>query len=886
MPKENIELIAFNRGIISNLALARTDLRRTALSAEIQTNWMPRTLGSMMLRPGWQYYNSSRSNNYAVYIPFIFATSDTADIEMTENYMRVSVGNTVISRPSVSTAVGDGDFGSAVSWTDASDTGASATISGGEAQLMGSKFGAAILKQQVSVAGGDQNVEHALEITVTRGPVTLRVGSSDGDDDYISETNLGTGSHSLAFTPTGDFWIELFSYERYTTTLTNCTVAASGAMELPTPYAEADLTKIRYDQSADVIYLAAYGYQQRKIERRGTRSWSIVLYEPLDGPFRLLNVSRTTLTPSGINGNITLTASRSYFKSTNVGSLFQLTSTGQRVDESFTDENQESDVIRVTGVGAGQRTFSITRSGTFTGTITLQRSVSEPGSWVDVTTYTGAGTTNYNDGLDNQIVYYRLVVKSGDWTSGTAITEMFYEYGGITGVVRVTAFNSATDVDAIVLKSLGNTDDTTDWAEGRWSDRRGWPSSTAFFEGRKWWFGKGQVNASISDAYESFDPDQEGDSAPIDRSIASGPVDNIPWGLPLNRLMLGAEGGEHSVRSSSFDELVTAANFNLREPSTEGSAEVQAVKVNDRGMFVQRSGTKLMQLSITDSVSYDYASQDLMELAPELGQPSIVRIAVQRQPDTRVHCVRSDGKVVVLVDEPAENVLCWVLVETDGEVEDVWVLPGDIEDEVYYSVKRTVNGGTVRYKEKWAMESEARGGTLNKIADSFVTYTGSSTATITGLSHLEGEEVVAWGDGKDLGTYTVSGGQITLTEAVENCVVGLGYTAQFKSSKLAYAAGGGTALTQIKTFSGLGLILADVHYQGLEYGQSFDDLEPLPLIGDDDEEIAEHTVHENRDIELLPVEHEWLTDPRICLQAQAPRPCTVLCAVTDVNTNA
>jgi len=34
------------------------------------------------------------------------------------------------------------------------------------------------------------------------------------------------------------------------------------------------------------VYVACDTLQQRKIERRGARSWSIVLYEPEDGPFR------------------------------------------------------------------------------------------------------------------------------------------------------------------------------------------------------------------------------------------------------------------------------------------------------------------------------------------------------------------------------------------------------------------------------------------------------------------------------------------------------------------------------------------------------------------------------------------------------------------------
>ncbi len=46
-------ILAFNRGLISQLGLARTDLKRMALSGSIQTNLMPRMLGSAMHRPGF-----------------------------------------------------------------------------------------------------------------------------------------------------------------------------------------------------------------------------------------------------------------------------------------------------------------------------------------------------------------------------------------------------------------------------------------------------------------------------------------------------------------------------------------------------------------------------------------------------------------------------------------------------------------------------------------------------------------------------------------------------------------------------------------------------------------------------------------------------------------
>ena len=52
MPRASQAVLALNRGIISRYGLARIDLERTGMAAEEMTNWVPRVMGSMSLRPG------------------------------------------------------------------------------------------------------------------------------------------------------------------------------------------------------------------------------------------------------------------------------------------------------------------------------------------------------------------------------------------------------------------------------------------------------------------------------------------------------------------------------------------------------------------------------------------------------------------------------------------------------------------------------------------------------------------------------------------------------------------------------------------------------------------------------------------------------------------
>lgn len=884
MPRANVPLQAFNRGVVSKLALARTDIDRIALSAEIQENWMPRTLGSMMLRPGLGYIGQTKDNARAKYLKFIFSTDDTALIELTDRAIRVLVNDQLVSRQAVSTVVANGEFSSDLSaWDDVDESGAESTWSAEGMLLLGTGFNAAIRRQLVSVLDADVGKQHALRVIVGRGPVSIRVGTSPDNDGYIAETTLGTGSHSLTFTPNGAFYVQFSSRSRFPIIVQSVGVESGGVMQLSSPWYEDDLPNIRYDQSGDVIFIACKGKQQQRLERRKNGSWSIVAYEPLDGPFGIESVSGVRITPSAISGAIGLVSSAPLFRATHIGALFRLESSGQTVSSQLSNDGQFTDYVRVTGIG-DSRNISIVKSrqgaGPWTGTLTLQRSVSEPGAWVDVGTYNlDAGTIDFNDGLDNQIIYYRIGFKVGGWTSGELTVSLQFSGGSRSGVVRVTGFISETSVNAIVLSQLGGTDSTEIWFEGDWSPKKGWPSAVALYEGRMWWAGGDKVWGSVSDAFDSFDFETEGDAGPISRSIGSGPVDTINWIVPLLRLIIGTQGSEATARSSSFDEPLTPTNFNIKHPSTQGSTNVPAIKIDNRAIFIQRGGVRVYELNY-DSQSYDYGSQDLTVLCPEIGNPGIVAIDAQRQPDTRIHCIRSDGTAAVLVTDNAENVTCWVNIKTDGLIEEVVTLPGLIEDRVYYLVNR--NGQ--RCLERWAMESDCHGGQLCKLADSHVYHSGAPVSSLPGLAHLNGRSVVVWADGKDIGEHVVSGGQISFSKAHSNVVAGLGYEAPYKSTKLAYAAGMGTGLAQRKRIENVALIMADTHAQGLQYGPDFETMDDLPR-EERGEYVPDGHIWESYDNDAFEFSGEWDTDSRICMMAQAPRPVTILAAIIGIITH-
>jgi hypothetical protein len=889
MPRIATAVYALNVGEVSRLALARVDLERMRLAAEEQLNFIPQVLGPAMLRPGTEYLTSTRVDAAAKLVPFVFSASVTALLELTDFRMRVLLDGVPLARPSVTASVTNGTFaGNLTGWTDSDEAGAtSAYASGDLMSLTGTGSNFAIREQQVTVT--ETGVEHGLRVTVARGFVNFRVGSSAGTDDLIAETVLREGVHSLAFTPSGNFHIWVAARTTFPALVSSIVVETAGTWEIVTPWPESALPLIRFDQSGDVLFCACDGFQQRRIERRSQRSWSVAKYFVDDGPFRAPNLSSTTITNSSLSASTVLTASRPLFRAGHVGALFRLTHSGQAATADLSSADQFTTPIRVSGLD-NFRQFGIVVSGTFTATVTLQRAFGDPVGWEDVPleSYTAPVSKAYADGLTNQIVFYRLGIKTGDYTSGTATALLTYTSSIQTGLCRITEVNSATQAFADVLSTFGNTNATSDWSEGEWSSLRGWPSSVAFHDGRLWWGARDTLYGSVSDAFESFDDGLEGDAGPITRSVATGPFEGIRWLLSLQRFLAGTASQEVSIRSSSFDEPITPTAFTARAASRRGCANIQAIGVDSQGIFVQRDGRRVFEGAFDASLQ-DYATVDLTRLKPEMCDPGVVAMAVQRQPDTRIWFVLSDGRAALLTYERADEVVAWTRIETTGgAIESVAVLPGRDEDDVYFVVRRTIAGATKRYIERMTKQSEARGGALNKVADCHVVYTGAATATITGLSHLNGRQVVVWANGAPLVTQaamlTVSGGSVTLPSAQTNVVVGLPYKGRFKSTKLAYGSALGTALGQMKRVDRVGLVMADVGWRGVRVGKSFSDLRGLSTTYRGKPLAAGAVLTEYDDVPDC-FNGDWGPDERICVEVSAPYPATIMGVSLQMTTN-
>jgi hypothetical protein len=96
--------------------------------------------------------------------------------------------------------------------------------------------------------------------------------------------------------------------------------------EIATPYGAQHLDRLKWTQSADVLYLCHPDLQPRKLTRTGHTSWTLTALDAQDGPYGEVNgESAKTLQPSATTGSVTITAAGfAPFVAGDVGRLVRL----------------------------------------------------------------------------------------------------------------------------------------------------------------------------------------------------------------------------------------------------------------------------------------------------------------------------------------------------------------------------------------------------------------------------------------------------------------------------------------------------------------------------------------------------------------------------------
>jgi hypothetical protein len=376
----------------------------------------------------------------------------------------------------------------------------------------------------------------------------------------------------------------------------------------------------------------------------------------------------------------------------------------------------------------------------------------------------------------------------------------------VQGYVEITSFTSDTLVNATVIETLDGSIATDDWAIGAFSDDSGYPQSVGFHEQRLWLggttFDPQTVFASKTLEFENFTQGAL-DSDGITYEIATEQVNAIRWISTGRGLAIGTSGGVFIFSSGADFVALTPSNVSVRRETTFGSELIIPKRIGNFLYYVQRGGRKLREFAYNFDID-SHKSLDMTLLSEQISESGVIQNDYQQSPDSVLWCIRDDGQMATMSRQQAQEVIAWTRQITGetlagaGSYESVASIPNDTEeDQVWTSVKRTINGTTRRFIEYFKPKGFA--GTVQDafFVDCGLTYEGSSTSVLTNLNHLEGETVQILNEGAVEPARTVTNGQITLDNATTKCHVGLGYTSTIKTLKLEGGSQLGTAQGKI-----------------------------------------------------------------------------------------
>lgn len=465
--------------------------------------------------------------------------------------------------------------------------------------------------------------------------------------------------------------------------------------EIATPYTETDLPNLKFSQSADTLYICHPNYAPRTLIRTAHDAWTLTKYINTSGPFMLSNVvSSLTVLPSATTGAITLTASSALFNSLHVGALWRVSHKvpGQVLSSAFVATGQS-------GTISCGSTWRVISHGAWTGKFRIEQSIDNGANWTEIRSFSGTADFNANtSGTVSQFCLIRLNCYA--YTSGTINVDLTSDAFDRDGIAQITGFTSSTIVNATVIDQLGLTTATADWAEGSWSDYRGYPACCTFYQDRLA-FGSTPAEPQTSwltetSNYTSFkrnDPLVDSDGITI--TLPSRKVNAIRSLVPLAQILAMTSASEWSIGPAD-NSGISPTNVNQQIQGYRGCSMTEPIIIGNRVIYVQPLGSVVRDIGVDFTVS-GFSGNNLSILSNHLFTNfSVIDMAYQQESDSLVWCVRNDGLAMTMTYLLEHQVLAWTRHDTNGTFEAVASIPGATYDEVWFIVKR----GSNRYVEK------------------------------------------------------------------------------------------------------------------------------------------------------------------------------------------
>lgn len=679
-----------------------------------------------------------------------------------------------------------------------------------------------------------------------------------------------------------------------TTGLSSSTGTVNRVYTLTTPYTQADLADLRAYQIRDYVRLTHPNYQTRNLVRTSATAWSLGTE----------SVGTSQAAPTGLSGTASGAGSASV-----VYAVTAISANGE--------ESQESTRLHLT---------SIVNFTTTAGTVSL--------SWT-----ASAGADRYN--------IYRSIV------SNAALTAADQQLGYIG-----TAYGPSFVDNNIVPDFTASPPEFYDpFASSNY------PGVSTIFQQRQIYAGSYDqpltVWGSRPGFYSNFDVSPVTvDNDAYEFDIDSPLVSRILHVEPMRGgLLLLSKGGVWQLSAPESGGAVTPTDALADPQSWAGASDVPPIRIGTDLLYIE-DRTSVVQLLQYNQISRVYTTQDVSILSTHLF-PSGKRIRrwdYASAPYNLVWGVREDGTLVSFTLVREQNVYAWTPHQTRGLFYDVCTLQGADRDEVYFVVKRKINGAWVwmlevlenreltHVEEAWCVDAglstsytypaatvtpSATSGTITLTASASVfsagdvgkvyrggggkgTVTGYTSGTqvsvklvrditavipeteipvdlaegewaldapfssVTGLWHLEGEEVAILADGNVKPNATVTNGTVSLSSPATKVTVGLPFQCVAQTLPPTSA----TEIIEGKRKNIIGSAVRVHDSRGLKVGSSLDKLYEMK---ERTVELYGEPVELQRSNKYILIAADWDENGQTYYVQDYPLPASVLGLVTDLD---
>ena len=814
----------FAAGELSPSLHARTDLAKyqNGLKKARNVNIMPQ--GGVRNRPGTYHVAAAGDSTHKVrIIPFVYSDGQAYVLEFGENYIRFYTNDAPVVASSTVSAwvtgtvyiVGNMVSNSAVNYYCITAHTASAAFSTDAAKWRAQtayEIPSTYLSAELFDLKVTQSADYLYIFHPLHAPQQLvRLAN---DSWQITPFNFKNGPFMLSNTSSGKTLSSSSTTFDYRVSNNSAQVIATGFYHIPSTTDKRVTITPSADTGAvtgDIVKLTSFDGALAATLNGNLFS---VIVNPSDPFHMLLLCYLGTSTPITVanftsyntavgkiftKGPVTITANFPLFQSTHVGALFQMTETipAQTVSATLTT------TVASSSIKCGH-TWRLITTGAWTGFVSVYMSTDGGTTWNALRSLQSAGSDNFDTSGDTSADQC-LIYAKGTFTGACTInlSSDTFDWHGTIQIVTVASSTSAT---ANILSEQGvglglaSTNSTWQWAEGSWSNYRGWPTCGTFYQDRLCiastvrepqtvWMSQTEDYTNFGISYPMVDSDA------ISALLPSRTVNIVRNMAVLGALVVLTSDSDFSIEPGSGGNL-SPTSILITCHGHRGTSAVDPAIVGNELILMQQMGSVVRNLIYQFSVS-GYMGDDIIVMAKHLlTGHTIIEMAYQQEPDSILWMVRDDGVLLSLTYMREQEVLAWSWHDTNNGTdlfESVAVIPNSTLgiNEVWFVVNR---GGT-RYIERLAKRDMGSDPADYMMSDCAVTQDNGSSpsASVTGLAHLNGKTVIALVDGSVVTGLTVAAGATTLPVSASIVHIGLPYVSDIETLRIDTPNAKGTA---------------------------------------------------------------------------------------------